>query len=117
MYPFGIHTGLGIYVTLWDTPRRFWGPFWAAGMCPFGIRGVTLWGTGFCFFGIIEQHSVPSLKVARRCDVSAFGVERRTFGYSPMWRDAMALNTQAPPSRHNNEAVMVKFAEPPLHRS
>jgi hypothetical protein len=86
-------------------------------MCPFGIRGVTLWDTGFCFCGIDKQHSLPAVEVARRCDVSSFGIERRALGDSPMWRDALAVNAQAPPSRHGDEAVVLKFAEPALHRS
>ena len=86
-------------------------------MYPFGARGVSLWDTGFCFYGIDEQFTVPALKIARRCDVSPFGVERRAFGDAPMWRDAPAVNAQAPSSRHGDEAVVLKFAEPPLHRS
>src|SRR5262249_26265919 len=86
-------------------------------MCPFGIRGVPLWGTGFCFLAIGEQFAVPSLKVARRCDVRPFAVERRTFGDPPVRRDPLAIDAQAWADRHGNEAVMFKFTEPPLHRS
>src|SRR5258707_3234736 len=88
-------------------------------MYPFGIRPVSLWDTGFCFclHRVVEQYAVPSLKVARRRDVSPFGVERLTFGDPPVRRDSLAIDAQAWAGRHGNEAVMFKFTEPPLHRS
>jgi hypothetical protein len=64
-----------------------------------------------------EQFAIPSLKVARRCDLISLGVERRAFGDSPVRRDPFAVNAQARAGRHGDEAVVLQFTEPPLHRS
>src|SRR5262245_42885253 len=86
-------------------------------MCPFGIRGVPLWGTGFCFLRIGEQFAVPSLKVARRCNVGPLAVERRAFGKPPMRGDAITVDAEVGARCLDDETVVLKFAEPALNRS
>ena len=86
-------------------------------MCPFGIRGVSLWDTGFCFYRVVEQRAVPAVEIAGRCDMFPIGVESRTFSDPPMWGDTIAIDAKASASRHRDEAVVVKFTEPALHRS
>src|SRR5262249_14481304 len=117
MCPFGIHTGGRMYVPTWDTPRRLLTRFRIVNMCPFGIRGVSLWDTGFCFFGVVEQRAVPSVEIAGRCDMFPIGVEGRTFGDPPMWGDTIAIDAKAAAGHHRDEAVVLKLTEPALNRS
>src|SRR5262249_16903485 len=117
MCPFGIHTGGRIYVPLWDTPRRLLTRFRIVNMCPFGIRGVSLWDTGFCFFGVVEQRAVPAVEIAGRCDMFPIGVEGRTFGDPPMWGDTIAIDAKAAAGHHRDEAVGLKLTDPALNRS
>src|SRR5262249_353204 len=107
MCPFGIHTGGRIYVPLWDTPRRLLTRFRIVNMCPFGIRGVSLWDTGFCFFGVVEQRAVPAVEIAGRCDMFPIGVEGRTFGDPPMWGDTIAIDASAAAGHHRDEGVVL----------
>src|SRR5262249_32014490 len=80
---------------------------WQTVMCPFGIRPVPLWGTGFYFLRIGEQFADPSLKVARRCDLISLCVERRAFGDPPVRRDPFAVNAQARAGGLDDEAVVL----------
>jgi hypothetical protein len=66
---------------------------------------------------VVEQHTIPAFKVACRGDVGSFGVERRTFGYSPMGGDAIAVYTETSASGLGDEAKVLEFTEPALHRS
>jgi hypothetical protein len=88
-------------------------------MFPFGVRGVPLWGKGFCFFllWVVERHTVPPVEIARRCNLGPLGIKRRVFGELPVRRDALAVNAQAWAGRHDDEAVVRQLTVPSLHRS
>jgi hypothetical protein len=85
-------------------------------MFPFGIRGVSLWDTGFCFVRVVEQDAIPALELARGRDLVALGVVGRALGQPPMSGHAVAVDAEARAGRHEDEAVVFEFAEPALNR-
>ena len=86
-------------------------------MCPFGIRGVSLWDTGFCFYRVVEQRAVPAVEIAGRCNLGSLGVIGRALSQPPMSGDAIAIDAEAGTGGLDDEAVVLEFTEPTLNRS
>src|SRR6516164_163279 len=64
------------------------------------------------------SHSAIAISRWRRYLLTRFPtLESRTFGDPPMWGDTIAIDAKASAGRHRDEAVVVKFTEPALHRS
>src|SRR5262249_28887241 len=87
------------------------------GVCPFGARGVPLWDTGFCFFGVVEQRAVPAVEIAGRCNRRALRVIGGVLSQPPMSGDAIAIDAQTSTGGLNDKAVILKLTKPSLHRS
>src|SRR5262245_28345231 len=86
-------------------------------MCPFGIRGVSLWVAGFCFYRVVEQRAVPAVEIAGRCNLGSLGVIGGALSQPPMSGDAIAIDAEAGTGGLDDEAVVLQFTEPALHRS
>jgi len=76
---------------------------------PFGTRDSV-------FFGVVEWRAVPAVEIARRCNVRSFAVEGVTFSQPPMSGNAIAIDAETGGSGLDDEAVVLKFAEPASHR-